>query len=247
VNTPCQLLLGICALSLGLASCKSPEVQTVSTYSINNATPYKVTLDIYPTKDDYLAYTNRSSQYFIEPGATLTLSLQALKTYWIDWYNANYTVNNWVDSTQSATDAMPKPKLQVAIVDDRFALGSSYRDTSRSVLLNGMATSSTWKAVVTSQPPINGTHTFTFRRDFQCMYTFTNPSGNSTTRQFWYFISNPQRSTTSFKVYIRTDQSSYFAFLDFNNPSYKGGRDTLMASFYNGSTTYSGVYPAVRQ
>jgi hypothetical protein len=223
-------------------------VQTVTNYAITNTTPYKVAFDIYNKKEDYFTNTNRSEQYFIEPGATLNLSLEALKVYWIDWYSGDYTVNNWVDSLVPSTDAMPMPKLQAAIEDDHFSIHTSFQDTSRSVLLNGSELSSTWKVNISSPIDLSGTHTFTFRRDFQCLYTYTNQSGNSTSRQYFYHIDNLQWSTLTFRAFLMAKQDRVFVALAFDLTRFQQGRDTLIATFYDENNSEIGdQYVAVRQ
>ena len=106
----CYHLAGILFMTaISLTACHKYELQTVSTYSFTNATGARITFDIYGSKADYNNNRNVTAKYYMEPGATQTISLNVLQTYWIDWYTSDYLFNNWAISDNGTTSFAPFP------------------------------------------------------------------------------------------------------------------------------------------
>jgi hypothetical protein len=181
------------------------------------------------------------SRHQIAPDATIAVPLEALTTIWVDWYNADYTIHNWVTGVYpgwSAPNAYPRPKIDIAAADDRYYLSSAARDTFRSVLLDGGGLSSTWKATIDNAPAsMNGSHVLKLRKDFLGEYTFTNTSGDIITKHISYKIFNDDPVSNSFSVTVEeTATDAHLALLYFNQ-AYPAGahksRDSLVGFFWS--------------
>ena len=251
------LCLCLSAALLPIVSCKKHEIAKESNYTLTNSTGQRLTVDVYNTKEDYTNNTNRSSQYFLEANQDLRVKLKAPGTLYLDWYSDNYSYNNW-DYNRSNNVITLMAETPVAIEDDHVYLTNNfYPDTSRSVLLNGSGTSSTWEFAVPFQ---NGTiqtgkYRFVFRKDFSGRYTFTNGAGNISTRDFHYYIQPASSSFSNianpFYVVVSMDdfpnQPAFELYSRRQSYPYEmTSRDTLYANFYNQGSS-SAYYPAARQ
>ncbi len=240
-------------LTLLAASCRKREqIQKASTYSFTNQTDRILTFDFYNNEADYALNANRLQQRQILPGQKAQIELEALKTYWIDWYSPDYSLNNWRSSFAGSSDRpYPPAELTVAAMDDQF-LVSADPDTSRSVLVGGGGTSSTWLAKLENEVAMNGTHRIIFRKDFRGEYTYTDAAGTSfytpitysvTSRMFYNNI--PQ----GFDLSIMNDQRAEIINARFQLGPFTyqpTGRDTMLLTFVQSSPYYNS-YPAVRQ
>ena len=112
-----RLVLFLAVLSLSLAACsKRHDLQTVSTYKFTNTLKEQVKLDIFSSSNDYNNGGEIICSYQIEAGDTVSISLAALKTYWIDWYSKDYSFHNWGDDLRIGVFARgtPAPEMPVA-------------------------------------------------------------------------------------------------------------------------------------
>ena len=240
ILSPTRLLFFAAALcfATGLISCHKHDIPTQSTYTFTNQIGKRVTFDLYNSEDDYYHNANRLQQYVIEPGASQKMVLDVARVYWVDWYSADYRYNNWATSF-NAVD--PAPKLQVAMVDDVRTIKANAPDTLRSVMLNGNGISSTWKGTVTNSSAMNGTHEFLFAKDFTGRYTYTDPNGIISIRDFKYgFSSFSQQGTTLSRFTINLSDAMavnfFTASCNLSNYSPHTGRDSLwMASAFGSS------------
>ena len=222
-------LLCFSLLALLAAGCtKTHTINTESTYKFTNQTGRRVTFDLYPSKADYGNNTNRLQQLIFEPGSSHQLKLKVGESYWVDWYSDGYTFNNW---DMSSTNLSFKPELKIADVDDSRTLNATYQDTTRSIMLNGGELSTSWRGVVTGGTNQDGTHVFTFKKDFTGIHTFTNTSGQTLTEQFTYrlyTISRDQFTTYYFSFFIdRNGLNIYRATCNLKNVTPITGRDQL--------------------
>jgi hypothetical protein len=220
------LVFGIAAL---LASCTKPhDLASESTYSFTNQTGKRVTFDLYPSKADYGMNTNRLERLVFEPNSTQKLKLRVGQEYWVDWYSDSYGYNNW---ELNSNNTSVRPELKVADVDDSRVLSATYHDTTRSIMLNGSATSSRWKGVVANGSAVDGTHEFVFQKDFTGLHTFTSTGGQTTVEQFTYrtyTISRDAYTTYFFSFYIdRNGLGIYRASCNLKSTTPLTGRDSL--------------------
>jgi hypothetical protein len=238
------------------ACSKRKGIQTVSVYSFTNTLNYPVTFDVYGSKEDYSNNANIISRHVMEAGSTVPISFDAPKTYWVDWYTADYSFNNWGPDTvttgqgNSFNNPLPRPKLAIASEPDNISIRSLKRDTSLSVLLNGSGVSSTWQAVISDMPDLNGIHTFLFRKDFSGQYTFTRSTGAPAVQAFSYEVQDNQSSGYERSFILTTFDANkipmvtFYFFVDAYSVS-SSGRDTLKA-YFNQSAS-SDYYWARRQ
>ena len=223
----------------GLVSCRKPEIPTQSTYTFTNQTGSRITFDLYSDERDYYQNENRLQQYVIDAGASQNMVLDVARTYWVDWYSADYRYNNWANIFSVAD---PAPKLQVAMVDDKRSIRATVPDTLRSVMLNGSGASSAWKGTVTNSAPINGTHEFIFSKDFSGKYTYTDMNGAASIRQFKYsFNGFAQQGSTllRFSMALRDAMDLNFYNVSCNLSNYfpLTGRDSLLVTAASGSSS----------
>jgi hypothetical protein len=224
---------------LAMESCRKPEIQSQTLYTFNNKTGQRITLDLYGSKTDYGTDSNRLQRDILEPGSSAHATLDVLKTYWIDWYNEDYSINNLQRAANAAT---PWPELATPIADDVQIdmRPSSFRDTIRSVLFNGHGTSSTWKGSLQEGTAWDGTHEFRFRKDQTCLYTFTNGTGAVSTASLTYNVVSVGASglgTNLFQLQVTNAQASYNFWIRCTLwGSSRTGRDTMsVGAEYSGS------------
>ena len=235
-----------------LCSCHKPEgLKTQSTYSFINQTGKRITFDIYRNKADYDLQQNLLHQYIIEPNASQPIVLDVAMAYWIDWYSAGLSNNNWQSNRSSYNRSSPPPEMNIAAEDQEILIKAATLDTARSVLLGGSGVSSRWRCTISDNPQLNGTHEFIFSKDFSCTYIYTNTGGNSTQIIVEYIIN---ASTTTpgvpqgFTAYILNTQGSVSYRLTCNTGfliSPHTGRDSMLIRFQQ--TSGAPEYPMVRQ
>ncbi len=239
---------GFLLIVLLLAGCmKRPDVSNQSRYTFSNQTGREIFFDIYPGPDEYYSNSNRSEQHVISPGGNLDLQLEIQKTYWIDWYSADFSVNNWQELTSSR--ASPAPRITVAAEDDVYAVKCFNLDTSRAIVMNGNGAMSVWETTINNNPSLNGTHRFSFKKNFTGIYTYTDPGGASSTQNFkftQYSSSYSNGHPVSFRLSLSTDQVPNAFYATFN-PGYivtpRTGKDSTLIRFnlVSPSTDYYAV------
>jgi hypothetical protein len=228
-----------------MTACYRGAERDLSTYTIINKLPVAVTLDVYPSMDDYYLQANREARYELQPQAKLKFSLSSYKTYGIDWYSKDYTYNNWSDPKQHyiyTNNALPLPTLKTHGTEEYLDLRVAETDSSRSILLNGDGRSSTWKAVNEDNTPHKGTHLFELSKDFRCRHTIIDSSG--THSQDYAFLLTQNSAT--FELTIEDSAKGYVVELRHANiPGTWYDRDTLTLWFSD--SPGGAYYPAVRQ
>jgi hypothetical protein len=237
----CALVFGLLALS----ACKRhDEIQRISTYTFTNGMGVSLTMDLYPSMDDYNGCRNRISSVELAPGASKAVQLEALKTYGVDWYSADYKYSNWVEPAirNAGPTVSTPPELEVAMADDRRMLMIDRPDMSRLLLLNGNGSSSTWKAVVNAPAALPGTHIFRLGKDFNWVDSIFN-GGNVETRSGTF--ASHLGDYPDFYVTLFDGEGLNFAQLLYGSWAGTTGRDTLMVEFNEPGVTSFVV--AVRQ
>jgi hypothetical protein len=232
---------------LMFSSCTRIDTTEMVDYTFTNTMSVPLTLDVYPSMDDYNRNTNLIHAYPLAPGASAIIPLEFGRTYGLDWYSADYGYSNWVDrdNTQATTirTLSPMAALAPSALGDHLSLTVNAADTTRSIFLNGSGTSSSWKLTIDDTTLYKGTHTLTFRKDFHCDYTgLTSITLN---RQFKYDVVNaiPPR----FYVNVNGDDGIPFAIVYFGGtgPNPVFNRDTLKLRFYSDIANH--LYPLIRQ
>src|ERR1043165_8541328 len=93
-----RIWLSILVIAFGLLllpGCSKPDAPVSSVYSFTNPFDVPITMDIYGSSEDYSHNKDRLGRYTIEPGQKLKVPFTPLETYWLDWYSADYSLNNW--------------------------------------------------------------------------------------------------------------------------------------------------------
>ena len=213
-----SLFLALCTM---LTACTKHAAPKDSTYTFTNTVPERITVDVYNSEADYVNNANRAGRYNVDAGSDVKITLPAPGTVWLDWYSSGFTYNNWrrygTGGGGGSNGSKYLAETPVAIVDDHVYLESAwnYGDTSRSVILNGDGTSSTWEMdVPPAFGPLTGGHyKFTFRKDFTGEYLFNSVDGSSKLYAFSYFAqqnggSSAFNNTSTFTLYLSTPQVS---------------------------------------
>lgn len=93
------LILSLCMLAmLGCNKKDSNDVEAFTEFFIQNNFEETVTVDIYPSEKAYATNKNLIYTATIESGAKQKVPgsiLKAGNTYYVDWYNKDYTTTNW--------------------------------------------------------------------------------------------------------------------------------------------------------
>jgi hypothetical protein len=227
----------LCFLVLFMAACTKPHEQiTESTYTFTNQTGQRVTLDLYPTKTDYGKNTNRLQRLVLGPDSSDKLKLNVGQSYWVDWYTDDYAYNNW---NLNSNEVGLRQELKVADIDDTRTLSGGYKDTTRSIMLNGSGTSSTWKGIVSASTGADGIHVFVFQKDLTLIHTFTNTAGQTSTEQLTYRIYSISRDFyTTYYFSFSMDRNGiavYRGSCNLKNMFPTTGRDSLYITPVNTS------------
>jgi hypothetical protein len=248
--TVCALkyfLIGLAAL-LWLGSCtRIDNTQQVANYTFTNSMHVPLRMDLYPSMEDYNNNRNLLQSYQLESGATLSMPLEVGKVYGIDWYSEGYRYSNWVNRSFFGGGATPTvhtlPYLGAAESGGQLSLSTDGEDTSRSILLNGSGTSSTWEARIDDASKYKGRHTFVFGKDFRCSYTLV--TDKTQYRQLTYGVQRAQSQT--FAVMLLDENRTAFATMFFEHPLYssRASRDTLRMTFFDDPATR--YYDVARQ
>lgn len=230
-----------------LISCSKPDISGTSSYTFTNNTSAPVTLSLYGTEEDYNTEQHVMSSQRLQPGGHVTMPLEALRTYWIDWYSDGYSFSNWLCGnaiSQGSRAAAPSPELTTADRDDALSITTYPRDTMRSILLSSNGATSTWQLDVDNMPYYNGIHTFVFHKNFTGTYTYARTGGDTVVKPFMYVVditSNvfmPVCGDMTVRLYPPGDERNMIAELGTMFDIYHSqrvGRDTLMVSLFNGS------------
>jgi hypothetical protein len=229
-------LAATCGAVFSIASCqKIAELNKQSTYTFRNNTNERITLDIYTSKEDYDRNTGRAYQYLVAPGASQKIALGVAKTYWMDWYNATYALNNWRSSylLGSADNPWPPPEITVAAEDDHFDMTCTLRDTSRSILLQDNGLQSRWSGSIANAGELNGTFYFEFRKDFGGIYSFTDAHGATSTKPIRYTVANDYISSGNsyFTLTVFDEQPDKFCSIHYPATGINQSRDTLTLTY----------------
>lgn len=193
-------------LLMGLAACSKHEgIPTECTYQFVNQSGVDITLDLYGSKADYLQNTSRLVHYTIAHGANFPVVLEVGKSYWMDWYNDNYTISNWRGTAGTVLGS--QIQLSAAEGGDTRTIGGVLPDTIRSVVLGGGSAFSEWRGTDQS----GQTHRFVFRKDFTGLHEYGFPSSTTTTDSInyeVYMINTTGSSTLQFTLGITRMQLS---------------------------------------
>jgi hypothetical protein len=193
---------------------------------------------------DYNFSRNLISSHQLASGDTLQLQLEALKTYGLDWYSADYKYSNWLEPLiRNAGPNLSTPApLEVAMEDDHRLLSIDRPDISRLILLNGNDPSSTWKSVVKNAGLHLGTHIIRLGKDFSWLDSVTN--GGNTEIHKGTFASHMGQYPEFVAILFNANGEDY-AQLIFGQAFSAGNRDTIMLSFSDpGAVSFD---PAIRQ
>jgi len=95
------LLVAVLPLVALLPACKKGESanSAAAGFKMYNPDTMKIHLDLYRNWDDYVTGENIYTSFYINAKDSVTIpasKLDAESTYYFDWYNSDYTHNNWV-------------------------------------------------------------------------------------------------------------------------------------------------------
>jgi hypothetical protein len=182
----------------------------------------------------------------IPVGGALPVELEAVRTYWLDWYTADFMFSNWSMLDNRSPNASPAPKLAIANENDNIQISSRFSEYSRAVLLNGNDISSSWRVEISTKEGLNGIHLFTFRRDYTGEYKYIISAGDTTVSPITFSIEGI--GPYIFTMVISDDKNGRLANVIFNpdqsmNPN--PNRDTILVNFEKPLLYYNN--PARRQ
>ena len=239
-----QLVLTVSSWLIGMQSCKSPELPSATQYVFRNTGNQAITLDLYGAKADYGTNTNMLERFVLSPGGVGKTRLLVGKTYWVDWYSDDYSLNNM---SRRLGITLPWPELVTADAEEMAIdiVYHSFRDTTRSVLFNGSGISSTWRGEFANGSAWDGIHEFVFRKDQSGDFTVTNRAGIVHKETFNYEMLEYQADSTGnyfFGLFIENKQTNLTFRINctlyrYPNPT---GRDSMEVNgnFYGNSKRY---------
>ncbi|HXS37804.1 MAG TPA: hypothetical protein VN721_13960 [Flavipsychrobacter sp.] len=134
----------ICVLLFAITSCKKID-QHPYNYTFQNNTNQSINIDVYQTSGDYNNNTNVFLHAVVQPyGTFMTPQLVNGASYYVDWYNNDYTVTNWVNNPYSSflSSVVINPTLQ-----NNMMRLSAPLDYVRLLCINGNQYKTRWKAV----------------------------------------------------------------------------------------------------
>ncbi len=134
----------ICILLFATTNCKKTSQQPYN-YTFQNNTDQSINIDVYQTAGDYNNSTNVLLHTVVQPYSTFTTSqLINGSSYYVDWYNDDYTVTNWVNNPYSFF--LSAVTINPTAQNNMMRLSASI-DYVRLLCLNGNHNKTRWKAV----------------------------------------------------------------------------------------------------
>ncbi len=171
------------------SSCKKDEQEELN---FVNRAPQEVTFDVYGSMADYMKGEAPVLRKVIAPNDKLLLPSSTLaegKTYYIDWYNEDHTLNNWFNDeyANGVTSVAFTPRAGARV----YYTSDGTKSAAKNAFLNGSGTSTTWLAVDAFQysnstgfesvwnllPNAERYHTILVRKDFTATHQFKMPDG----------------------------------------------------------------------
>jgi hypothetical protein len=150
-------LLLCLALSSGCSKSSSSSSTTVTTttdntqYILQNNTNKPITVDAYKYMSDVYTDANMVARIVVPANNKIfTDKLKNGTIYYLDWYSADYTYNNWYLNINGMNSSLPELNslYQPGVLKNgSFVINHYGSDISRYILLNGSGTSSKWHAV----------------------------------------------------------------------------------------------------
>ncbi len=132
---------------LVFTGCKKSGLDT-TTVSFVNQIGKEVTLSIYDSKNTYASNTGHVHKQLVAAGETARIPGDVFvdgRTYYMDWYTADYYYNNWYNDNfpvyENRVQFEPEPG------DNTYYLEKNLRGNSRKAFLNGESNSTKWIAV----------------------------------------------------------------------------------------------------
>ncbi|RYE26486.1 MAG: hypothetical protein EOP51_00015 [Sphingobacteriales bacterium] len=131
--------------AIGFSSCKKEKAEEIT--FVNRATE-EVTMDIYASYPDYasgqtpmLRKVLPANDKLLLPASTFTMGT----TYYIDWYNEDYSLNNWF------SDELPNGVTTVAYTPRSnnlaYYTSGDTKSGAKNVFLNGNGSGTTWNVI----------------------------------------------------------------------------------------------------
>ena len=238
----------LAAALLTLAGCKkySLEKETVQHFSTTYNEP--ITVDLYQSRDDYANSRNVWKRLTVQAGQPQSVSMEIGRKYWIDWYNADYTLTNWLSETGAFP---PQPTLSPGESSETHILQSLSTGVAyaRRCLLPGNAASSTWSVIGQysgASNPLIATPfiQITFYKDFRAGVEYDSPSGGreQVSGSFLISSSHPTSTTEPFAMARVSDENqNVLALCQYNlfNTGFPYREDTFECDFMMpGGTLY---------
>lgn len=178
---------GICAMGMYSACKKTPKADPHESVFVNQHNE-SIFVRVY---DNWEAYVQSGAPVWetqLGPLGKIHVSaddLPSSKTYYIDWFSADYTLHNWYNSQGLFPRIHPEPGA------NSFDLSRELKGSARQTFLNGSGNHSRWKAVDKllyssslgfasywdTATAIDKHRFVEVHKDFTARYRFLNPQG----------------------------------------------------------------------
>ncbi|MBA3828707.1 MAG: hypothetical protein H0X33_07205 [Taibaiella sp.] len=207
-------------------------------YTFQNFTDKQLNVTIYATQDDYnnnahplMSNSIKVRGYWVIPLSKFTTS----HLYYVDIYTDDFLYNNWFWNNVTLRDTFLPSKDDYTFIIDH----GQYTDPSRTIWLNGIGTSTTWKAFNSytyngSTYTTNWSSLTSAQQAVQIVISkssfahITTGTGTDTSIKFTAFYDG----SLSRISLLNTDHSSLGTFTsNFNaaTTAFNGGKDTMLA------------------
>lgn len=145
VLKPVTLVLLIIA-SL-VSACKKKEKDNTDVTFVNRIDK-TITLDLYPSAQDYAGNTNMTERIILLPGENKVIpgsTFSKGKTYYMDWYSEDFYYNNWYNDDYPVTGLRVRIKPEPG--NNTYYIDPSLRGNGRNAFLKGPGNSSDWISI----------------------------------------------------------------------------------------------------
>lgn len=195
-------------------ACTKPGDETTDKKKghILNQSGDTLTFDIYRSRDDYNNNRNVVSTYRLMPNEDKEIpSVQPNSKYYVDWYNDEYLVTNWIRNDVEFTSD------ENGVLDIGVFQQDGHR--IRLLLLEGNGTSSEWNAIdIVHVASPHSTYDwknlaaykknkkFVFYKDETVVYTYTNEQGQQVAEKLYWWANRLKPIEQDIKLYTDSAQ-----------------------------------------
>ncbi len=204
-----------------ITACKKSDKDGTDVTFLNNVNQ-NVTLDIYPSIEDYTGNSNVFLRKVLQPGEKAILPGNTFKsgqTYYMDWYTDDYYYSNWFNDDYSVGNT--KVGIKPVANNNTYYCNPEFQGANRTTFLKKNASLTEWKAVGAyaessagyvphwNDLDANGQYrVVTVNKNFTAQYKYKDASGSVVTDELVFMVHNSKDAYIEFMGSGNTSKGS---------------------------------------